>query len=94
MGYGILLRNAAGVEFFNTDTITWNYVGSFIAAPNSETSKEFVTLSFLNEVLIQTSFVDGVPGNQEAFVHSTRRSGNRIIASSGNVRTLVTVLGR
>jgi hypothetical protein len=94
MGYGIRLRNAAGVEFFNTDTITWNYVGSFIAEPNTTSSGWFPTLSLLNEVLIQTSFVDGVPGNQEAYVHGTSRSGNTVYAFSGNVRTLVTVLGR
>lgn len=94
MSYGIKLRNAAGVEFFNTDTITWNYVGSFIAEANASNSASFSTLSLLNEVLIQTSFVDGVPGNQEAYVHSASRSGNTVTAVSGNVRTLVTVLGR
>lgn len=98
MAYGIRLRNAAGAEFFNTDTITWNYVGSFIAEPNTSWLQVFPILSSLSEVLIQTSFVDSPPGNQEAYVHSVSRSGNTVTASSlggiGTVRTLVTVLGR
>lgn len=98
MGYGIRLRNASGQEFFNTDTITWNYVGSFIADANTSWTQLFPILNSLNEVLIQTAFVDTAPGNQEAYVHSVSRSGNTVTASSlngvGTVRTLVTVLGR
>lgn len=98
MSYGIRLRNPAGVEFFNTDTITWNYVGSFIANANNTSSQSFPILGSLNEVLIQTSFVDTAPGNQEAYIHSVGRSGTTVTAYSGSglgtVRTLVTVLGR
>ena len=98
MGYGIRLRNAAGAEFFNTDTITWNYVGAFIADANTSWTQLFPILGSLNEVLLQVSFVDSAPGNQEALVHSVSRSGNMVTASSlggvGNVRSLVIVLGR
>jgi hypothetical protein len=98
MSYGIRLRNAAGVEFFNTDTITWNYVGAFIANANATSSQTFPILNSLNEVLIQVAFVDSPPGNQEAYVHYVERNGTIVTAYAGSgvgtVRTLVTVLGR
>jgi hypothetical protein len=98
MAYGIRLRNAAGQEFFNTDSITWNYVGSFIVEANTSWLQVFPILNSLSEVLIQTLFVDVAPGNQEAYVHSVSRLGDTVTASSlggvGTVRTLVVVLGR
>lgn len=98
MTTGIQLRNANNQLFFSTDTITWNYIGSWIADANYTSSRVFNSISLMSEILIQKFFVDTAPGNQEAYVHSVSRSGNTVTATSdathGKVKTLVIVLGR
>lgn len=98
MGYGVSLRNAQNELFFSTDTITWNYIGSWIADANVTSSNSFSVISLMSEVLIQRFFVDTAPGNQEAYVHAVSRSGTTVTATAnatnGTVRTLVVVLGR
>lgn len=93
MASGIILRNANGDIYFNTDTITWNFIGSYIASANATESVDFPTLALMSEVLIQRFFVDTAPGNQEAYIHSASRSGITVTSTGGNVRTLIVVLG-
>lgn len=94
MSFGITLYNAKGKEFFNTDTQSWNYIGAFVAPANGNGYGYFVTLSMMTEVIFQRSAVDNPPSNQEGYIHTVYRSGNNITATGGNIRTLVTVLGR
>jgi len=92
--FGISLFTPSGHKFFSTESTTWNYVGSFIAPANASASRTFDVLSMISEVIIQRSFIDSPPGNQEAIIHICSRSGNTITASGGNVRTLVVVMAR
>lgn len=64
-----------------------------VFVPQSVT-KSYPILSSMSEVIFQRSAIDNPPANQEGYVHSVSRSGNVVTASGGNVRTLVTVLGR
>jgi len=94
MSLGIQLFNANGQLFFNTDTQTWNYIGSFIASANESSSVEIPTLLLMSEVLLQRSGVDVTPAYQEGLIHAAYFSGTTVTASGGTIRTLITVLGR
>ena len=92
--FGISLFTPSGQKFFSTESTTWSYVGSFIAPANAAVSRTFDALSLIGETIIQRSFIDAPPGNQEAIIHSCTRIGNTITASGGNVCTLVVVMAR
>jgi len=94
MTYGIELFTPSGVKFFSTESTTWNFVGSFIAPANESADRTYNVLSLIGEVIMQRSFIGGVPDNQEAYIHNVSRSSNVITASSGNVATLIVVLAR
>jgi len=94
MSLGIQLFNANGQMFFNTDTQTWNYIGSFIAPANASSSQVMPTLDLMTETLFQRSGVDITPTNQEGLIHTVTQSGTTVSATGGTVRTLITVLGR
>jgi hypothetical protein len=94
MAHGLAIYNAQGVAFFSTESITWNFIGSFIAPANSAASAVFPSLSLMTEVLIQRQFIDAVPDNQAAYIHTAIRTGTTVSASGGVVQTLITVLGR
>lgn len=94
MAYGIQLFNSRGEMYFNTETQTWNFIGSFIAPANETINVSFPIFDRLTEVLFQRSAVDNAPANQEGLIHTVYRSGNLVVCTSGNIRTLVTVLGR
>lgn len=98
MSYGVQLKNSSGTTYFDTDSITWNYMGAFIANADSNASVTISSLSLVSETLVQRFFVDEAPGDQEAYLHSVSISGTTVTASTGTnlgkVRTLVVVLGR
>ena len=94
MTMGLQISNADGVVFFDTDTITWNFLGSFTASSSGATSANFPAISTVSETLVQLSFIDEAPGNQEAYNHNVSISGTTVTASGGNSKTLVVVLGR
>lgn len=94
MTTGVRLYNADGNIYFSTDSQTWNYIGTFIAAANENPSVTFAALSVMSEVIFQRSAVDNPPNNQAGYIHTVSQSGTTITASGGNIRTLVTVLGR
>jgi hypothetical protein len=94
MSTGIQLFNANQKKFFDTESQTWNYVGSFIAPANGSATATYSTMSLMSEFIFQRSAVDNPPANQEGYIHDVSRSGNDVTASGGSIRTLVIVLGR
>ncbi len=94
MAYGLTLYNRNGVAFFSSESITWNFVGSFIAPAGGSASAVFPTLALMTEVIIQRQFMNSIPDSQAAYIHNASRSGTTVSASGGAVQTLITVLGR
>jgi hypothetical protein len=98
VSFGVQLKNESGDIYFDSDTIAWNYMGSFIAPADTTEATSMPTISLVNETLVQRFFVDEAPGDQEAYLHSVTISGTTVTANSGTavgkVRTLVIVLGR
>lgn len=94
MAYGLTLYNASGVAYFSSETITWNFVGSFIAPAGSSCSFDFPLIASMTEVILQRQFVDSAPNNQEAYIHTVNRNGTAVSAFGGNVPTQIIVLGR
>lgn len=94
MSFGISLYTPSGLEFFSTKSTTWSYVGSFVARANTTETRTFPALSLIGESIIQRSFLNSVPDNQEAYIHQCDRVGNDVRAYGGNVDTLVVVLAR
>lgn len=91
---GIELRTASGKVYFSTASQTWSYLGTLIAQPGQSATLNIPAISLVSEVIFQRSFIDSPPGNQEAYIHSVSLSGTTVVALNGNVRTLITVLGR
>ena len=91
---GIAIYNSVGEEYFSTASATWSFLGSFIAPASASATFSIPEISLVSEVLLQRTFVDSPPGNQEAFIHTASVSGTNVVAINGNVRTLITVLGR
>lgn len=94
MSLGIQLFTDSGRLYFDTATQTWNYIGSFIVPANESAVVNMPVLSVMSEVLIQRSGVDVSPTSQEGLIHAASSSGTTVSASGGNIRTLITVLGR
>lgn len=97
MSTGVQLATSAGQVFFDSDHVMWNYLGSFIAPAGGGASLNIPAMSLCTNFLLQRSFVDSPPGNQEAYIHDVSYSGTTVYAATsataGNVQTLVVVLG-
>ena len=92
--FGISLYDATGREFFSTRSATWNYIGMFTVAPYQAVERVYPALSLVTEVTMQRAFLNSPPGNQEAYMPQTWRSGTTVGAHGGSVGALIVVLAR
>lgn len=92
--FGIALYDATGREYLSTRSATWNYIGQFIVAPYQAVQHSFPALALVTEVTMQRAFLNSPPGNQEAYMPQTWRSGTTVGASGGTVGAIITVLAR
>lgn len=97
MASGIKLVNHFNVEIYNTETVTWNYVGSFVASAASSSSQSFSILNELPEYIIQRHQYNDIPLDKKANLHTVSVSGTTVTASPASAdssATLIVVLAR
>lgn len=86
MTYGINIFSAMGKLVYDSNSIAWNQVDTFIVSANTAVSKSYPKLT--NRTLMTTQmFINPPPGDGKAIAHTITISGANITVSGGNAAT-------
>ena len=92
--HGVVIRNRAGVEYFNSSNTTWNFLSYRVVPAGQSLSWKVPEAVLVNEIEIQRSYMNNILGDQESIIAEVNYSGEDFVASGGTVDTAVYVVGR
>ena len=94
--YGFEIYDASGKLTYSSLDVTWNYIGSYIAAAN--TTQSFTNVLSYPERAVTRQLLDDISPQYESYVHTYQLSGTTLTAtapsSTNTARTLFLVFGR
>lgn len=94
--HGFQVFDASGKLTYSSTDITWNYIGSYIAAAN--TTQSFTNVLSYPERTVTRQLLDNISPQYESYVHTYQLSGTTLTAtapsSTNTARTLFLVFGR
>ena len=96
MSIGLEMRGSDGSVVFSTTDVTWNFLGVYTSAAN--TNATHTGVPSMPERLVSRLMVNQLTGDDEAYAHTYSLSGTTLTttapSSTDTVGTLFLVFGR
>ena len=94
MPYGLRFRNAANAIFFDSTTITRNFIDNFVVAAGATVVKDYAAVPYVTEFYTYVQLVNSVPTNQQTLAPSCTWANKVLTVSGGNITTQIVVFCR
>lgn len=93
MTYGIRIFKQNSQLVYDSSSVTWNQVDSFLLAANTGLTQDYPQLQGLNKLAL-ISLINSPPTTQRCISPVTGFSGNTLNITAGNVDSIITVLSQ